>query len=79
MLRENSTYEHPDLAGGLPNVLLYYKISDLPPNEIARATMMTPFETIVPLPVYGLEAGEYTFTVNSGYLGSFDIERNNSL
>lgn len=61
------------------NVLLYYKLSDLPPNEIACATMMTPFETIVPLPVYGLEAGEYTFTVNSGYLGSFDIERNNSL
>lgn len=43
------------------------------------ATVVTPFETVVPLPVYGLPAGTYTYIVNGKMTGSFELKSDNKL
>ena len=43
------------------------------------AAVVTPFETVVPLPVYGLPAGTYTYIVNGKMTGSFELKSDNNL
>lgn len=43
------------------------------------AAVITPFETLVPLPVYGLPAGTYTYIVNGKMTGSFELKSDNNL
>lgn len=41
--------------------------------------VVTPFEKIVPLPVYGLSAGIYEYSVNGKITGSFELKNDNTL
>lgn len=43
------------------------------------AAVVTPFETVVPLPVYSLPAGTYTYIVNGKMTGSFELKSDNNL
>lgn len=41
--------------------------------------VVTPFEKIVPLPVFGLSAGIYEYSVNGKITGSFELKNDNTL
>lgn len=41
--------------------------------------VVTPFEKVIPLPVYGLSAGTYTYVVNGKMTGSFELKSDNHL
>ncbi|MXS77262.1 hypothetical protein ABF87_04670 [Nitrosomonas sp. JL21] len=43
------------------------------------AAVVTPFETVVPLPVYGLPAGTYSYIVNGKMTGSFELKSDNQI
>jgi hypothetical protein len=47
------------------------------PGEIACTAALRPFSKIIPLQVYGLDQGEYQYTVNSNFLGSFTLTSKN--
>jgi len=38
-----------------------------------------PFTQIIPLPVYSLKKGEYEYSVNGRYTGTFKLAENNKL
>ena len=43
----------------------------------ACPAMMYPYYLTVPLDVYGLPAGSYSFVINNEYRGTFTLERDN--
>ncbi len=53
----------------------------IPGNDSQQActTALVPFEKIIPLPVYGLSAGNYEYTVNKKVTGSFELKSDNNL
>ncbi|MBK6617337.1 MAG: hypothetical protein WAT53_07685 [Nitrosomonas sp.] len=53
-------------------------VSDNDPPQVCT-TALVPFEKIIPLPVYGLSAGNYEYTVNEKVTGSFELKSDNNL
>lgn len=49
------------------------------PDLVLCAMVVTPFETVVPLPVYGLPAGTYHYIVNGKITGNFELKSDNQL
>jgi hypothetical protein len=50
-----------------------------PAGEMVPCTAMArPFKVTVPLPVYGLAAGTYSYTVNGGFAGQFTLTEDNT-
>ena len=39
--------------------------------------VMTPFNKIIPLPLYGLKAGAYNYSVNHNFTASFTLQKDN--
>jgi hypothetical protein len=61
-------------------VMLYYDMSFLIPGEqVDCTTAISEFTEVVPLPVYGLSAGDYSYDVNSMFYGEFSLARENVL
>lgn len=50
----------------------------IPPGT-ACLMVITPFEKIIPLEVYGLPAGTYEYSVNGEHTGSFTLTKDNTL
>lgn len=49
----------------------------LPPEPVPCTTQFVPYTVTVPLEVYGLAAGTYTYTINGVLSGSFTLTANN--
>lgn len=49
-----------------------------PPLALCAA-VVTPFEKVISLPVYGLSAGNYEYIVNGKITGSFELKSDNNL
>ncbi|PCH60158.1 MAG: hypothetical protein COC19_06285 [SAR86 cluster bacterium] len=49
------------------------------PSEVACTSALVPFSKIIPIPVYSLKAGEYEYSVNGGYAGTFSLSVDNEL
>jgi hypothetical protein len=47
------------------------------PEVVLCAAVITPFSFVYPLPVYGLDAGEYQYDLNGEFTGSFTLTQNN--
>lgn len=47
------------------------------PEGIACTQALRPFSVDIPLPLYGLPAGEYHYRVNGGFEGSFTLAEDN--
>ncbi|MEA3392209.1 MAG: hypothetical protein U9Q91_04450 [Candidatus Marinimicrobia bacterium] len=58
------------------SVFVYYAYHD---PEIPCTMGFSPLERIIPLPVYSLSAGEYSYSVNDSFSGTFTLERDNEL
>ncbi|MES3006782.1 MAG: hypothetical protein V4751_03325 [Pseudomonadota bacterium] len=69
------------LEGNSFNVAVYLKNSMwlLHPELVDCAAVMVPFSRTIPLPVYGLSAGEYAYRVNDEHQGSFRLAVDNRL
>ena len=48
-------------------------------GEFTCVAAMTPFTHIIPLPVYSLAKGEYEYSVNGRYTGTFNLAEDNKL
>ncbi len=48
-------------------------------NQLSCFTAVTPFEEIIPLSVYGLNAGTYEYSINGGDIGTFTLTEDNKL
>ena len=48
-----------------------------PPSEFACTAGFVPFTHIIPLPVYALDKGEYKYSVNGRYTGTFSLAEDN--
>ncbi len=46
---------------------------------IACAAVIAPFRKTIPLPVYGLSAGTYAYSINGGNNGTFELMTDNEL
>ncbi|MEX0901417.1 MAG: hypothetical protein WDZ76_01615 [Pseudohongiellaceae bacterium] len=60
-------------------IFLYYDPDSFPPPGTACIDSVEPYSTVIPLPAYGLEAGEYVLSVNGEENGSFIIPADNLL
>lgn len=60
-------------------VELYYNNPPTPPEPRFCTQAIVPFTQIIPLPVYGLEAGLYTWIVNDRFFGRFTLNAVNTL
>lgn len=60
-------------------VYLYYRAGSEPSGQHDCTAGMVPFSVTVPLPVYGLVAGTYTYDVNGRFIGSFTLAADNVL
>lgn len=60
-------------------VYLYYDAASLPPPGSSCVDSVVSFTKIIPLPVYGLDAGEYSYSVNGKQSGSFTFAMKNEL
>ena len=49
------------------------------PGEIACTLAIVPFTRTIPLPVYGLPAGDYNYSLNGRFTGSFNLATENVL
>lgn len=49
------------------------------PPDIGCTANTKPFETIIPLSIYGLSAGTYEYSVNGGNIGTFTLAEDNTL
>lgn len=59
-------------------VTVQAEFPDLPPGSYACTASLEPFEENIPLPVYGLNAGDYEYSVNGGvYTGKFTLSTDN--
>lgn len=65
--------------GNFFEVSLYYDPESIPPSGKVCADSVDPFTKTIPLQVYGLGAGEYTFSVNGKKPGSFVLLQDNVL
>lgn len=48
-------------------------------DVVGCPTVVMPFETVIPLPMYGLAAGIYNYIVNGKMTGSFELKSDNNL
>ncbi len=56
----------------------YYKL-DKNPGLTVCTQAMVPFTYTFALPIYGLKAGQYQYTLNDSFSGSFELAADNSL
>ncbi|MDP1558876.1 MAG: hypothetical protein Q8K59_08715 [Nitrosomonas sp.] len=49
------------------------------PAELICTQAIVPFRRIIPLPVYGLSAGSYSYRINSDDVGAFELAVDNEL
>ena len=68
-----------NMHGNVFNVFLYYDPDSLPSPEIDCTTEQVQFSKTIPLPVYGLDAGAYSFAINERVSGNFEITTDNVL
>lgn len=64
-----------EVSGNSINISVYSEPYEA--TLIACTANMVPFNHVVPLPVYGLQAGEYQYSVNSTFSGSFTLDKDN--
>lgn len=67
----------PELSGNEMKVSAYYAWYDRAVTSCIQ--MLTPYEHVIALPVYGLDAGEYHYTLNDRFTGRFTLEQDNRL
>ncbi|MGJ8689847.1 MAG: hypothetical protein ACSHXZ_10030 [Gammaproteobacteria bacterium] len=67
------------LGGSAFNLIAYYEVDKLPPGEIVCGQSLTPYSETIPLPVYGLDAGTYSYDVNGEFSGTFTLDSKNTL
>ncbi len=60
------------------NIIAYYKLNKAT-EPIACTQALVPFTYTIPLPVYGNKAGEYHYTLNDAFNGSFELTVDNLL
>ncbi len=61
------------------DVYLYYKDENIPPPGILCTQSLVPFSKTIPLPVYSLLAGTYTYNFNGKFSGGFTLVVDNKL
>ncbi len=66
------------LDGNKFEMYIHADHSPRPPGT-SCTTSLVPFETLVPLSVYGLSAGNYEYSVNGGDVGTFTLAEDNKL
>jgi len=69
------------LVGNTFEVAVYYK-NNLwlrQPELVLCAAVIVPFSRTIPLPVYGLPAGDYNYSLNGEFGGSFTLTTDNVL
>jgi len=59
-------------------IMTYYKLNKAR-EPIACTQALVPFTHTIPLPTYGLSAGEYQYTLNDSFTGSFELTTDNEL
>lgn len=67
------------LEGNAFELMAYKAVNKLAPGWVACTQAMVPFSETIPLPVYGLNAGTYTYSLNGEFAGTFTLDRKNSL
>ncbi|MDT8406052.1 MAG: hypothetical protein RQ715_02270 [Methylococcales bacterium] len=60
-------------------VISYSSITQANPEVIACTQALVPFETVIALPVFGLPAGSYDYSVNGQPIGRFTLNEDNGL
>ena len=60
-------------------VFVYFKHRLRDDELIICGQGFVPFSTIYPLPIYGLKAGEYNYSVNGTFVGGFNLDSDNIL
>lgn len=60
-------------------ISLYYDPSSVPPPGVGCLDQQQIFSEIIQMPVYGLDAGEYSFTINDKLNGNFVLAADNNL
>lgn len=67
------------ISGSHFNITVFYKNDAWleNPQQIACTAALRPFSKTVSLPVYGLDQGEYQYTINNNFLGSFTLTSKN--
>jgi hypothetical protein len=62
------------------NIYIYYTDESIhPPIPVACTGALRPFTRVVPLPVYDLKAGQYSYSVNGKFSGTFTLLQDNVL
>tara|TARA_R110001599_G_scaffold55442_2_gene153445 strand:+ start:494 stop:1042 length:549 start_codon:yes stop_codon:yes gene_type:complete len=61
------------------DTFLYYDPATVPPAGTGCVDTVKPFVKVIPLPVYGLDAGEYSFSINGKLNGTFTLTVRNEL
>ncbi|MBB1487244.1 hypothetical protein [Oceanospirillum sediminis] len=64
-----------EVSGNSINISVYSEPYEA--TLVACTMAMVPFNHVVPLPVYGLQAGEYQYSVNGTFSGSFTLDKDN--
>lgn len=67
------------VEGSQFSVIAYYKLNKHPPGSIVCTAALVPFSQTIPLSVYGLDSGTYSYTVNGKFTGTFVLDSKNSL
>lgn len=68
-----------DIKGNSFNTFLYFDPAYFLPPEFSCVGSVLRFTKVIPMPVYGLEAGEYSYSVNGKLNGSFVLSAKNVL
>ncbi len=69
------------LVGDTFEVSVYYANNAwmLHPEIILCTQAIVPFNKVIPLPIYGLPAGDYHYSLNGKFTGSFNLATDNEL
>ena len=69
------------LVGNTFEVSVYYKNNEWlrNPPAVACTLAIVPFNRVIPLPVYALPAGDYHYSLNGRFTGSFNLATDNVL
>ena len=59
--------------------IIINSIHPTPIEQFACGAVITPFRKTIPLPIYGLSAGTYGYSINGGYNGTFELAVDNEL
>lgn len=66
-------------TGNSFDIRLYYDPESIPPQGVACADHVISFVKVIPLQVYGLDAGTYNYSVNGKLSGNFVLQADNIL